>query len=164
MKTYTRGSKRKAKKAKQQAEPLARGKSAERPTPERMARGVWTKPTGMGKNEIPVTDLVADVIGYLLHRRIITTSQEQAARTFQAARLAYVNELPEVSGYKSCIAGDVPGFDDGDGDPVIIERYRDIERAVGRKGRLELLHVCEENQRPRNIDLLRWALNVIGEM
>ena len=164
MKTYTKGSKRKAKKAKQQPEPLARGKSAERPTPERMARGVWTKPTGMGKNEIPVTDLTSDMVAILHYRRIITTGQEHAARTFQAARLAYIAELPEVSGYKSCISGDVPGFDDGDGDPVIIERYRDIERAVGLAGRRELLHVCEENHKPRNIDLLRWALDVIGDM
>lgn len=164
MKTYTKGSKRKAKKAKQQPEPLARGKSAERPTPERIARGVWTKPTGMGKHEIPVTDLTADMVALLLHQQRITSGQEQAARTFQAARLAYLAELPEISGYKSCIAGDVPGFDDGDGDPVVIERYRDIERAVGLNGRRELLWVCDLGNKPRSIELLRWALDVISEI
>jgi hypothetical protein len=100
----------------------------------------------------------------LLFRRIITNSQEQAARVFQAARLAYLAELPEISGYKSCIAGDVPGFDDGDGDPQVIERYRDIERAVGRQGRIELLWVCEDNQKPRSVEVLRLALDAISKM
>lgn len=129
-----------------------------------MARGVWTEPKGMGKNEIPVTDVAADMIGWLLFRRIITNSQEQAARVFQAARLAYLAELPEVSGYKSCLAGEVPGFDDGEGDARVIERYRDIERAVGRQGRIELLWVCEDNQKPRSVEALRWALDAISKM
>lgn len=163
MKKYTKGAKRRDKKAAK-AEPLACGPEAVRPTPERLARGVFTKPKGMGKHEIPVTDLTADMVALLLHHQRITTGQEQAARTFQAARLAYLAELPEISGYKSCIAGDVPGFDDGDGDPVVIERYRDIERAVGLNGRRELLWVCDLGNKPRSIELLRWALDVIGDM
>lgn len=166
MKHYSRSGKRKAKKvnAQPKTEELARGPQAERPTAERMARGVWTEPKGMGKNEIPVTDVTADMIGWLLFRRIITNSQEQSARVFQAARLAYLAELPEVSGYKSCLAGEVPGFDDGEGDPRVIERYRAIERAVGRQGRIELLWVCEDNQKPRKVEALRLALDAIGAM
>lgn len=166
MKHYSKRARLKAKKvnAQPKSEELARGPQAERPTAERMARGVWTEPKGMGKNEIPVTDVAADMVGLLLFRRIITNSQEQAARVFQAARLAYLAELPEISGYKSCIAGDVPGFDDGDGDPQVIERYRDIERAVGRQGRRELLHVCEDNQKPRSVEVLRLALDAISKM
>lgn len=166
MKHYTRGSKRKVKRvnAQPKTEERAAGPEAVRPTPERQMHGVWTKPTGVGRNEIPVVDLMADMVASLHYRRLITDSQEQAARTFQATRAAYVAELPEVSGYKSCLAGDVPGYDDGDGDAVVIERYRAIERAVGRQGRIELLHVCEENQKPRYIDLLRWALDTIERM
>lgn len=166
MKHYSKRARHKAKRvnAQPKTEELARGPQAERPTAERMARGVWTEPKGMGKNEIPVTDVAADMVGWLLFRRIITNSQEQAARVFQAARLAYLAELPEVSGYKSCIAGDVPGFDDGDGDPQVIERYRDIERAVGRQGRIELLCVCEDNQKPRSVEVLRLALDAISKM
>lgn len=166
MKHYTQGSKRRAKRinAKPKVEELARGPQAERPTEERKRHGVWTEPKGMGKNEIPVTDITADMIGWLLYRRIITSSQEQAARTFQAARLAYLAELPEISGYKSCIAGDVPGYDDGEGDPRVIERYRDIERQIGLAGRREMLWVCEDNQKPRSVDVLRLALDAISEM
>jgi hypothetical protein len=166
VKHYSKRARLKAKKvnAQPKTEELARGPQAERPTAERMARGVWTEPKGMGKNEIPVTDVAADMVGLLLFRRIITNSQEQAARVFQAARLAYLAELPEISGYKSCIAGDVPGYDDGDGDPQVIERYRDIERAVGRQGRIELLWVCEDNQKPRSVEVLRLALDAISKM
>jgi len=166
MKAYSKRQKlrRKKERAETAQEPLARGPAAERPTPERQKHGVWTKPTGMGKNEIPVTDLTADMVGLLFHQRIITSSQEQSARTFQAARVAYLAEMPEISGYKSCIAGDVPGYDDGDGDPRVIEHYRDIERAVGIAGRRELLHVCEEGQKPRSVELLRWALDAIEKI
>jgi hypothetical protein len=166
VKHYSKRARHKAKRvnAQPKTEELARGPQAERPTAERMARGVWTEPKGMGKNEIPVTDVTADMIGLLLYRRIITSSQEQAARTYQAARLAYLAELPEISGYKSCIAGDVPGYDDGEGDPRVIERYRDIERAVGLAGRRELLWVCEDNQKPCRIDVLRLALDAISKM
>lgn len=166
VKHYSKNAKLRAKKvrAKPVTEELARGPQAARPTPERMARGVWTEPKGMGKNEIPVTDVTSDMVGLLLHCRQITGGQEQAARTFQAARLAYMAELPEISSFKSCLHNEVPGFDDGDGDAQVIERYRDIERAVGINGRRELLHVCEENQRPRKLDVLRLALDVIGGM
>ena len=165
MKHYSKRAKRKAKKSQgDTAEPIARGPQAVRPTPERLQRGIWTEPKGMGKHEIPVADITSDVIAALLHRQQITSSQEQSARTFQAARAAYLAELPEVGGYKSCLAGEVPGYDDGDGDPQVIERYRDIESAVGRKGRLELIWVCEDQQKPRSIDVLRWALDVIGAL
>ena len=164
MKHYSKGSKRKNKRTQQpEREGPIRGPQAVRPTPERRRHGVWTEPRGIGKHEIPTVDVAADMVGLLFHRQTISSSQEQAARVFQAARLAYLTELPEVSGYKSCIAGEVPGFDDGDGDPEVIERYRDIERAVGREGRTELLWVCEDGQKPRRIDVLRWALDVISK-
>ena len=165
MKHYTIGAKRKHKRSNAvPKEELARGPAAERPTPERMAKGVWTQPKGMGKNEIPVTDIASDTIGLIHYRGQITSRQEQAARSFQAIRAAYLVELPEISGYKSCIAGDVPGYDDGDGDPVVIARYRKIERELGRQGRIEMLLVCEGNEQPRSIELLRWALDVVGDL
>lgn len=165
VKHYTQGSRRKAKKINATPKPEAeRGPQAERPTAERMARGVWTEPKGMGKHEIPVTDLAADMIGLLHYLGRITERQTQAALTFMEARIAYLAEIPDVTGYKSCIAGDVPGYDDGDGDPVVIERYRRMERALGRQGRIEMLWVCEGNHTPRSLDLLRWALDVVEDM
>ena len=165
MKHYTIGAKRKHKRSNAAPkEELARGPAAERPTAERMAKGVWTQPKGMGKNEIPVTDIASDTIGLLHYRGQITSRQEQAARSFQAIRAAYLAELPEISGYKSCIAGDVPGHDDGDGDPVVIARYRKIERELGKQGRVEMMLVCADNEQPRSIELLRWALDVVGDL
>lgn len=166
MKHYSRNAKRRVKKvhAQPKTEELSAGKPAQRPTAERMARGVWTEPTGMGKNEIPVTDVASDMIGLLLFERKITDSQEQAARVFQAARWDYLHELPEVSGYKSCLSAEQGGYDDSDGNEAAIRRYRDIERAVGKAGVSQLIWVCQGNGKPFNLAALRVALDAIGEM
>lgn len=134
---------------------------AERPTPERMRRGVWNIPKGQGAKERAVTDLAEDMIGQLLTAEIITKPQEEAARRWQELRLAYLAEFPETGGFKSCISPDVPGYDDGDGDPEVIESYRDVERALGREAMREVIRVCEDNQRPSKVWLLRWALEAL---
>jgi len=67
-----------------------------------------------------------------------------------------------VQGFKSCIAGTVPGYDDGDGDPAIIAEYRSMEARLSRSQRIEVLHVCEDGNRPRQVDLLRAALDVVS--
>lgn len=133
-----------------------------RPTGERMARGFWRLPQGMGKNEQPAIDTSSDMVGILHDAELITTSQEQAARQWQALRADYLAELPDVAGYKSCIAGNVPGYDDGDGDPVVIAEYRRMEKRLTRPQRLEMMHVCEDGYKPSDIALLRSALDAIG--
>lgn len=135
---------------------------ATRPTEQRMARGNWRLPSGMGKHEQPVIDTSADIIGQLHDAGRITSGQEQAARHWQALRAAYIAELPDVAGFKSCIAGSVPGFDDGDGDAAVIYEYRRMESRLTRSQRLEVLHVCEDGYRPRDIAVLRSALSAIG--
>jgi len=135
---------------------------AERPTAERLAHGCWSEPQGMGKHERPFVDLHSDMVGLLFEGGMITTSQEQAARHLQQVRARYLEELPDISGYKSCIAGGVAGHDDSDGDPQTIAEYRQLERRLSRDQRAEVLRVCEEGNKPRSIDLLRGALNVIA--
>lgn len=135
---------------------------AERPTAQRLARGNWRMPTGMGKHDAPAVDTSADMIGQLHDAGQITGGQEQAARHWQALRARYVAELPDVATFKSCIAGSVPGYDDGDGDPVAIEEYRRVERRMTRQQRSEVLHVCEEGHKPRNLEWLRSALDVVS--
>jgi len=135
---------------------------AERPTAERMAHGHWSAPQGMGKHERPFVDLHADMIGRLFEAGDVTPGQEQAARHWQQLRARYIQELPDVASFKSCIAGSVPGFDDGDGDPDTIAEYRQLERRLSRVQRIEVLHVCEDGHRPRRLDVLRAALNVIA--
>lgn len=136
-------------------------RKATRPTGERMARGRWRLPQGMGKHDQPVIDTSADIIGQMHDAGQISNGQEQAARHWQALRAAYIAEFPDVSGFKSCLAGNVPGFDDGDGDEQVIREYRNLEARLSRTQRIEVLHVCEDGYRPRDIAILRGALNVV---
>jgi hypothetical protein len=132
-----------------------------RPTTERKSRGTWAEPQGMGKHERPVVDLASDEIGRLYQAGRITSGQEQAARHFEELRAAYLDELPDVREFKSCLAGSIPGFDDGDGNPEVIAAYRKAERRMTLPQRRELLIVLN-GERPRNIETLRAALDAIG--
>lgn len=140
------------------------GLSAEssRPTSERKSRGTWAEPSGMGKHERPVVDLASDEIGRLFQAGRITGSQEQAARQYQELRAAYISELPDVRGFKSCLAGSVPGYDDSDGDPQTIAAWRKLDGRLSHPQRREMLLVCDMDERPRNIDVLRAALDAIS--
>ena len=133
-----------------------------RPTDQRKSRGTWAEPKGVGKHDLPVIDLASDMVGQLYIARQITGAQEQAARHFQELRSAYLDEFPDVRGFKSCLAGSVPGFDDGEGCAQTIAAYRSIERRLTQPMRREMLLVCDMNERPRNIETLRAALNAIG--
>jgi hypothetical protein len=135
---------------------------ADRPTDQRKARGTWAEPKGIGKHMLPVIDLASDMIGQLFQAKHISSAQEQAARHYQELREAYLAELPEVRGYKSCIAMSAPGHDESDGDPQTIAAYRSMERKLSFAQRRELTRVCDMNEKPRNLDFLRSALDAIG--
>lgn len=139
--------------------------SAARPNSHRLSRGQWAKPQGPMKSAQPYVDTASDAIGALHNAKLITGAEEQAARQFQKARRAYLQELPDIEGFKSCIAGGVPGYDDGDGDPDIIKAYRDLEERVGLKNRTLMLAVCEDGHVPKTLDALanlRSALRKIA--
>lgn len=150
--------------APQQRTPNPTGiqRTAERPTDERMAHGKWAEPQGAMKATQPIVDLASDVVGDLYHRGQITSAQEQAARLFQQLRADYLQELPDISGYKSCLAGGVPGYDDGVGNPDVIARYRSIEGKLSLPERREMLWVCDANHQPRNLPALQAALDVVA--
>ncbi|MGR3524851.1 MAG: hypothetical protein ACU0CT_02490 [Paracoccaceae bacterium] len=133
-----------------------------RPTSERKSRGTWAEPSGMGKHERPVVDLASDEIGRLFQAGRITGSQEQAARQYQELRAAYISELPDVRGFKSCLAGSVPGYDDSMGNPEVIAAWRKLDGRLSHPQRREMLLVCDMGERPRSIDVLRAALDAIG--
>lgn len=135
---------------------------AERPNALRKSRGAWAIPKGMGKHEQPAVDMASDMIGVLYVGRQISSQQEQAARHYQELRAAYLAELPDVRGYKSCLAGSVPGFDDSDGCAETIAAFRSLERRLTMPQRREMLIVCDMDERPRNIEMLRAALDAIG--
>ena len=135
---------------------------AERPNALRKSRGMWAIPKGMGKHEQPAVDMASDMIGVLYVGRQISSQQEQAARLYQELRAAYLAELPDVRGYKSCLAGSVPGYDDGDGNPEVIAAFRSLEKRLTMPQRREMLIVCDMDERPRNIETLRAALDAIS--
>lgn len=147
---------KKTKRRKNKAAPIEQTPEApdraERPTDHRLARGVWAKPQGAMKSAQPFVDMASDAVGRLHHAGLINNAEEQAARQFQAARQAYLEELPDISGFKSCIAGGIPGYDDGDGDPRVIEEYRRLEKLVGLRDRSLVIAVCEEGHVPSTWD------------
>jgi len=135
---------------------------AERPNALRKSRGMWAIPKGMGKHEQPAVDMASDMIGVLYVGRQISSQQEQAARLYQELRAAYLAELPDVRGYKSCLAGSVPGYDDTDGNAEVIAAFRSLEKRLTQPMRREMLIVCGMDERPRNIETLRAALDAIS--
>lgn len=155
--------KAKRKRRKAEADDTGRG-AAIRPTAERRRRGNWADPVGTMKASQPTVDMASDAVGQLYRHNLITVSQEQAARLFQDRREAYRRELPGIADFKSCLAGSVPGFDDGDGDPVVIEAYRRLEALIGRHARAVMLATCEDGRIPNAAGLqqLRGALDRIA--
>ena len=135
---------------------------AVRPTPERMARGTWAEATGAAKSQQPIIDLAHDRVGQLHCEKQITDAQEQTARAYQELHARYIDELPEISGYKSCLAGGSGGYDAGDGNAAVIAEYRRICRKAGMIGERELYNVCVMGDRPRNIMILRRALDDVS--
>lgn len=139
------------------------GRRAVRPTEERKAHGTWATPSGAVKHQQPMVDMASDQIGQLYVAGKLNATQEQSARSFQQARADYLCELPDISGYKSCLAGSVPGYDDGDGNEQIIKTYRSLERRLRIGGYLrEIIWVCAEDRRPNNLDTLRKGLDLLA--
>lgn len=135
-----------------------------RPTQERLSHGSWIVPKGAMKRSQPMVDMASDVIGVMYLHKMLTHSQEQAARRFQELRSAYISELPDVSGFKSCLAGSVPGYDDGDGDPAVIARYRSVEGKLSLDQRRALLTACDMGRRPQRNETLRAALDIVASV
>ena len=146
------------------AEPISEAAVSvcERPTDERKLRGKWHVPKGSDRRTRPMIDMESDEIARLYVSKKITHAQEQSARSFQQIRANYLKELPDITGYKSCLSGSVPGYDDGDGNPVVIATYRSIEAKLSLPERRELLRVADSNEKCRHIDLLQSALDVVG--
>lgn len=134
-----------------------------RPTPERQARGKWQAPTGQGSHMHPVVDLASDLIGALYQARQISTSQEQAARTFQKLRDDYLREIG-TKGFTSCLADNSGGYDNGDGDPTVIAAYRGLVDRIGRVKTASLIVECDKGpeQAVSSLVALRRALDAVN--
>ena len=136
--------------------------SASRPTAQRRLHGTWADPQGSMKSQQPCVDMASDAVGHLFIAKLISSSQEQAARLFQKLRLAYMAEFPEISGFKSCLDGAISSHDEGDGNKAVMDAYRDIEKKLTRPQRSEVLRVCDAGEMPSALELLRSGLNAIA--
>lgn len=134
-----------------------------RPTAERLRQGTWAEPSGMGKDMQPIVDLASDMIGQLFQTRQINAAQEQAARTFQEARAAWLAEF-ELAGFKSCLAGGQAGYDASEGNPEAKANYQAIEKRIGMVKTAILEIECEKlaGAKPNSLIALRRALDAMA--
>lgn len=130
-----------------------------RPTPERLARGVWSKTAA---KDAGMLDIASDMIGRLGVEGHLTGQQVEAARVFQEARAGYLAEIG-TRGYGSCLADNQTGYDAGDGNIGVYRAYKALENRIGAIRTGILAHEVDklEHERPRNLEVLRNALNCI---
>lgn len=137
-------------------------KPTTRPTPERWSRGTWAEAQGAGRDARPLVDLSCDLIGRLYHEGKLTSSQHEAARTFQELRAGYLQELG-AKGFKSCLGGGVGGYDASDGNVAAVVAYRSMERHIGKAHTSTLIWDLEQIYgQPRDLAKLRAALDAVG--
>lgn len=141
--------------------PIASEGRSERPTAERLKRGKWALPQGMGKHEQPAVDLEADEIGRLYEKGDITTHQEQAARTAQQAHADYSAELGLSLG-RSCLDMSPVGHDDSDGNPEAMAAWRNITGKLTYWQEGALVWTAIHGHEPGNLPLLCEALDAIA--
>lgn len=130
-----------------------------RPTPERLARGVWSKTAA---KDAGMLDMASDMIGRLGVEGKLTAQQVEAARAFQEARTGYLAEIG-TRGFGSCLADNQTGYDAGDGNVGIYRAYKALENRIGVIKTGILAHEVDKlaDQEPRNLEVLQNALNCI---
>ena len=134
---------------------------AVRPTLERAQHGKVIIPFGMDKNERPAVIEGNDMVAQLYDAKHITYTQEQAARTFQQLHADYVADLGISTG-RSCLDIGPVGHDEGEGNPETAARHRKIVRALGVIRDAELRLVVLSGRKPRDLRILRDALDVVS--
>jgi hypothetical protein len=131
----------------------------ERPTPERMARGIWS----IGTKHAPVIDLACDMIGELYATNQITYAQHEAARMFQDVVSDYMADLA-LPGFRSCLAEGFGGYDSGDGDVEAARKYKALQLKCGAVRFIYLRSETDKpaGARPADIETLRRALDFLA--
>ena len=133
---------------------------AVRPTPERYRRGDWRFPKGIGKHEMPAVDLAADIVGVMYENRLITSPQEQAARTVQSVYGQYIAEFCLAQG-RSCLDMSPVGHDTGEGDPEAMAAWRDISAKLSYLQEGALMWTVIQGNLPASVELVRSALDAV---
>lgn len=134
---------------------------AVRPTPEREAKGRFRMPSGRGKQRLPAIDEHHDTIAKLHIAKLLSDSQEAAARDWQALKADVRAELG-ISQGRSCLDISPVGHDSHDGNPEVMQRWRRVEAELGPWKTGALDYTCVLGHPPRNLPLLRAALNLFA--
>lgn len=129
-----------------------------RPTAERLRKGEFRMPTGPERKSLPAVDEAHDVIAKLHRAGLISSIQEDAARSWQALKAAIRAELG-ISQGRSCLDMSPVGHDNDEGDPDLMRRWREIEAELGSWKTGALDFTCVLGHPPRNLPLLRAALD-----
>ena len=138
---------------------------AVRPTPEREAKGRFRMPSGRGKQRLPAIDEHHDTIAKLHNAKLLSDSQEAAARDWQALKAEVRAELG-VRGSRSCLDISPAGHDSDDGNPEVMRRWRRIEAELGawKTGALDYTCVLGNPPTVKTLPLLRGALDLFGKI
>lgn len=134
-----------------------------RPTAHQVAHGVYAFPKGPGRKEMPVHHETHDCIARMHRAGMLTDSQEEAARAWQALKAAVRAELSINEG-RSCLDIAPAGYDAGEGDPDLMRRWRYVEAKLGPRKSGAMDWSCVQGHWPGNITLLREALDAFGAL
>lgn len=131
------------------------------PTPEQRRQGSYVRNKPQGAKAELWLNTTPDCIAALHTTGRIDDSQEQAARDYEALWRAWSAELG-VSEGRSCLDMTPVGHDDGEGDAQIAGLMRKADAAMGRAGAQEVYQVVIRGRWPRDVVLLRRALDALG--
>ena len=134
---------------------------AVRPTPEREAKGQFRMPSGRGKQRLPAVDEHHDTVARLHAAGLLSDAQETAARDWNALKQDVRAEMG-ISQGRSCLDISPVGHDSHDGNPEIMQRWRRVEAELGPCKTGALDYTCVFGHPPRNLPLLRAALNLFA--
>ena len=134
---------------------------AVRPTPEREAKGQFRMPSGRGKQRLPAVDEHHDTVARLHAAGLLSDAQETAARDWNALKQDVRAEMG-ISQGRSCLDISPVGHDSHDGNPEIMQRWRRVEAELGPLKTGALDYTCVLGHPPRNLPLLRVALNLFA--
>lgn len=170
----SKAAKRRAKKAAQQiadgaavttpapvpqpSTPKPERPKAVRPTPQRIAKGLFRMPTGPDRRQLPAHDVTHDAVARMHHAGLLSDAQEAAARDWQLLK-ARVREELSISQGRSCLDMTPCGHDDSDGDPELMQHWRRVEAELGSWKVGSLDWTCVLNHPPGNLRLFRAALD-----
>lgn len=139
-----------------------------RPTKERLSKSAMRLIDGETAGERYALDEYPDELGRLQHRGQITARQVEAGRRYEELARSAIGSPSS----KDCIAAlhrvDCQSHDDNDDEPTADEvatrrEWRDMVTLLHMSTQRELMRVCWEQAKTRNIAALRMGLDIAAD-